>query len=105
MYWKASIRALSGYDSGHTTDWHNNAAIAELQELRQGFIQEHWDDAKNRIFVGNNPLDYTGDIDTDILETDDTENSLKAQSIFVYRTARTVRQLREIYRYFRRLIK
>ena len=104
--WKADIRASGAYDSDNPRDWHNFTGMTEYCELRPDYIQSMWDSAKNKIFVGNRPLDYTGDIDVaaDILETDGTAASLTAKELIVYSPARVASQLRKIYKYFKKLM-
>ena len=56
--WDTEIRDELGYDSDNTRDWHCNAAVPLLQELTPTFIQGHWADAKNKVFIGTTPNEY-----------------------------------------------
>ena len=109
--WDTEIRDELGYDSDNTGDWHCNAAVPALQELTPTFIQGHWADAKNKVFVGTTPNEYTYDSHGTPITGDITEELVphdldvtKSQSLIIYLQAMTIRQLDQFGRYVKRLV-
>jgi len=109
--WKSTIREPDGYDADHTTDWHFNLGVDGLEELTPTFIQDKWDDLKNKVFIGTTPneYDYTDGnttIDTDVIDTnDESGNLVSVQELIVYTTAKSVTFLVHIGLWFKKILR
>ena len=108
--WLVSIQATLGYDASNPERWYCDASAPDLQELAPTFIQEYWDDAKNKIFIASTPNEYVAldgtyqfdDVDGE-MDTYD-KDVVKSQSLLIYSVELTKNQVLKVMKYLKKIV-
>ena len=107
--WLVGIQATLGYDASNPERWYCDASAPDLQELAPTFIQEYWDDAKNKIFIASTPNEYLtagtyqfDDVDGE-MDTYD-KDVVKSQSLLIYSVELTKNQVLKVMKYLKKIV-